>query len=729
MSETQSKGSTIPSQTREARSLSAVTNEQSTIPRERIGPSAIGQVLILLSFLLLSFFTYSNTFHSPFHFDDHANIEDNPRIRVTELSWQEITDVFKSRFSARPVPMLSFAFNYYFGRYDVAGYHLVNTLIHGINAILLCLFFRTTLGLLQNPPPHASRVAFFAALLWLVHPVQTQSVTYIVQRINSVASLFYILSFVLYVRGRIVQRQRAGTLQYQRGTTRQATTFLCRLLWFTGSGLAGLLAMGSKEVSVTLPFFIFLYEWYFFQDLSWPWLRRWLPWMLGACIPVLVLLLVHFGFDPLVEFSERYAVWPFTLSQRVMTEFRVVLYYVSLLFYPHPSRLNLDYDFPLSYSLFHPPTTLLSLCVIAGMMALAFWLAKSERLLSFCILWFFGNLVIESSVIPLDLVFEHRLYLPSMLLSLLVVEGVYRHIRPKELATGLLCLAAVVMSVWTYQRNEVWRDEGSLWSDTVKKSTNKARPHNNLGEAFVKEDRLDQAMVHFRKALEIEPDNATVHNNLGELLCREGRLEEGVSHFRQALRIRPGFATAHRNLGNVFQKYGKTEEAVVEYRKALRIKPYYAKVRASVHNNLGLALANQDKLEEAIIHFHDALRIEPDYETAHNNLGNVLLRQGKTEEAIAHFRDALRIRADFADAHFNLGNALFQQQDLEAAITHYQEALRIRPNFADAHFNLGLALRKQGNPEEAQKHYQEAVRIRSSPMNPQVAPLQAGKQE
>jgi len=665
------------------------------------------QALIVVSFLLLGLIIYSNTFHSSFQFDDETHIEENAHIRLTQLSWEKLADVFKGPSKARPVPMFSLALNYYFGRYDVVGYHLVNILIHVVNATLLYLLLRATLRLSPAPLSNASWVAFFSALLWFVHPVQTQSVTYIVQRINSMAALFYVLSLLLYVRGRTLQRQKAKSQQRQKAAGRFQELCPPPYLCFASSVLSGLLAMASKEISFTLPFFVLLYEWYFFQDLSWPWLRRSLPWMLFACIPVAVLLVVHFGGHPLQPFTVWYGDWFFTMSQRVMTELRVVLHYVSLLFYPHPSRLNLDYDFPLSYSLFEPPTTLLSLCVIAGLTGLACWLAKRERLLSFCILWFFGNLVIESSIIPLDLVYEHRLYLPSMFVSLAFVAGLYRYVRPKRLATGLLLVAAVVLSLWTVQRNEVWRDPVSLWTDVVKKSPNCARPHNNLGEALVKEDKLDQAIPHFHRAFQIDPDYAFAYNNLGSVFAKQGNVEGAIVHYRRAIRVAPDYGDAHNNLGIALAEQGRREEAIVHYREALRITPNFEEA----HNNLGIALAEQGHLQEAITQYREAIRIEPDYASPHYNLGLTLELLGERDQAIVHYQEAIRIDPDYADAHNNLGNAMAREGNFEKAIIHYQEALRIQPEFATAHNNLANIFFRQGRIEEAITHFRKALRI------------------
>jgi tetratricopeptide (TPR) repeat protein len=437
-----------------------------------------------------------------------------------------------------------------------------------------------------------------------------------------------------------------------------------------------MLAIGCKEISVTLPFFVILYEWYFFQDLSWPWLRRWLPWMLGACVPVAALAIAHFGVHPLAELPTWYENWYFTMSQRVLTEFRVVLYYVSLLFYPHPSRLNLDYDFSLSHSLLDPPTTLLSLCAIVGLLGLAIWLAKRERVLSFCILWFFGNLVIESSVIPLDIVFEHRLYLPSMLVSLVVVAGVYRHVRPKPLAAGLLCFAAVVFSVWTYQRNEVWRDPVAFWSDTVKKSPNKARPRNNLAKALAHQGDYEKAIAQYLESLRIDPGLANVHNNLGNAFFQQGKLGQAIDQYRIALEIEPKIAKPHTNLGLALAQQGNREEAIRHFRRALRIDRHHAKA----YNGLGIVRAQQGDREKAIRLFRQALRIQPHDASTLNNLGKALAQQGNQEEAIAYLGEALRIRPDYAEAHYNLAGSLARQGNLIEAKEHYQQAKRLNPN-------------------------------------------------
>ena len=525
----------------------------------------------LFCMILVCFLAYSNTFKTPLTFDDGTNIRDNRHIRLSKLTWKGISGAaFESPLSNRPVANVSFALNYYFHQYQVLGYHLVNIILHITTGILLYFFIGATLKLpsVRSMDDPVGWVPFFAAFIWLVHPLQTQSVTYIVQRMNSMAACFYVLAFLLYVKARL---SRAGVTKW---------------VLFTGCGLSAIMALGSKETTATLPFFIFLYEWYFFQELSGAWLKRHAKHLAVILLVLALLALLYLGTDPLEKVLAGYGHRDFNMVQRGLTQFRVVLFYLALIIFPFPARLNLVHDFPLSHSLTDPVTTLLSMGFVLGALCVAVFLAKKERLLSFCILWFLGNLVIESSVIGLELVFEHRTYLPSMLMILLFVVILYRGIPSRRLGIVTLCAMTIIFSVWTYDRNSVWRDDVTLWKDCVIKSPGKPRAHLNLGRALAGQGRFDNAMIHFSEALRIKPDYAKAYNNLGAALANQ-------------------------------KNYG---QAIVHYTKALQIKPNYAKA----HNNLGAALANQKNYRQAIAHFSEALRIKPDYEAARRNLALVL---------------------------------------------------------------------------------------------------------
>jgi len=226
----------------------------------------------------------------------------------------------------------------------------------------------------------------------------------------SMAGMFYLLSMVLYIKGRL-----------SFGKTRS--------FYFGGMILSYLLGVFSKENVAILPFFIALYEFYFFQnfDLS-PKGRRILYLLVAALLVLGVFGFIIWGRRYIYVIIEGYQYRPFTMSERVLTQFRIVLYYLTLLIYPHPSRLSLDHDFPISKTILDPPTTLISILLVAGVIGYSMWTAKKRPVLSFCILWYFGNLVIESSIFPLEMVFEHRLYLPAVgafvLFSLFMVRGI-----------------------------------------------------------------------------------------------------------------------------------------------------------------------------------------------------------------------------------------------------------------------------------------------------------------
>jgi tetratricopeptide (TPR) repeat protein len=249
------------------------------------------------------------------------------------------------------------------------------------------------------------------------------------------------------------------------------------------------------------------------------------------------------------------------------------------------------------------------------MIACGILICRQQRLLSYCILWFFGNLVIESSVLRLEIVFEHRNYLPSTFVMLGLVATTFRYLRLRAAIVSLTVVAAVA-ALWTFERNAVWQNAVALWQDCAAKSPRKARPFNNLGSALTDQGRIEEAIVQFYKAIELKPDYGDAHYNLGYALARAGKLQEAVRHLTTAVRLEP--------------------------------ENYMA------HNNLGIALLLQDELNEAIYHFKEALRLKPNFAIALNNLGIALKHQGNYAEAINHFTEALRINPNYTEARRNL---------------------------------------------------------------------------
>jgi Flp pilus assembly protein TadD len=595
------------------------------------------QTLLLFLLAVIIILIYTQTLTAPYIFDDIQNIRDNPHIRVPFLSFKNLAWAgFQSPLANRPVANISFALNYYFHGYNLVGFHVVNILIHIASGIFLFFLTKVTIRTpaLRTQYAEFGWIPFFTAFIWLVHPLQTQSVTYIVQRMNSLAAMFYVLSILLYAKFRLSTGRRAKW------------TFL------GGCVLTGMLAFGTKEITATLPGFIILYEWYFFQGLSWQWAKRRMYVLIGLGVFITLISLVYFGNEHFARILNDYNSRDFTLVQRVLTQFRVVILYISLLLWPQPLRLSLDHDFALSYSLTNPITTLLSMTIIIVLILLAILLAKRDPLISFCILWFFGNLVIESSIIALELVFEHRNYLPSMLAILLLVALVFRYLRPAWLGVVALCVMGTLFTVWTFERNKDWSDELSLYRDCVEKAPGKARPYNNLGAVLLRDGSLAEAVEQFKSALKIKPDFADAHYNLGYALSRQGNLESGIYHLGETLRLDPKNFKALNNMGVSLALQGRYGEAANYFEAALKQNPR----DADVHNNLAIALKNLGNPDAAAKHFDRVLALNPRHADAHNNFGLLLKENGQIDAARLHFTRALEIKPDFEAARRNLEN-------------------------------------------------------------------------
>jgi tetratricopeptide (TPR) repeat protein len=464
--------------------------------------------------------------------------------------------------------------------------------------------------MLQSGYERCGWAAFFTAFIWLVHPLQTQSVVYVVQRMNSLAAMFYLLSMLLYVRFRL---NRGGYGN---------RWVIC------GCVLSGLLAIGSKQISATLPIFILLYEWFFFQKLEFKWSRRHIFFLSGLVTLVILISFFYLGQNPIDRILSAYSYRDFTLTQRILTQFRVVVFYIGLLLWPQPSRLNLDHDFTLSYSLMNPVTTLISMMIIICLGGLAILIARKDPLVSFGIFWFFGNLVIESSVIGLELVFEHRNYLPSMFLILAMVSLVLRLVKPAWLASVILCLIGALLIVWTFERNKVWGDELSLYRDSAEKSPAKARPHNNLGSILLRRNRLPEAIDEFRRALNLKQDYADAHYNLGNALVKQGNLTEGIYHYMETLRLRPRNVKALNNLAATLTLKKRYDEAILYLKEALGINPK----DPDLHNNIAILFKRQGNLAEARHHFMKTLEISPNRESARLSLSEIERQLQKTKD-------------------------------------------------------------------------------------------------
>ena len=678
-----------------------------------------GTLLACIIIVIAALATYANSFSGPFIFDDYSAITYNPTIRHWLTALSPPSDL---TIGGRPMLNLTFAVNYAVGSMNVWGYHGFNLLVHMLAGLALFGIVRRTLlrpMLSGRFGIDAVPLAFAVAIIWIVHPLQTEAVTYISQRAESLMGLFYLLTLYCFIR---------------------SVESTAPVNWQILSVTACLFGALSKEVIVTAPVIIVLYDRSFiagsFRD---AWRQRWRYYLGLTSMWLLLARLVIDLNQRSVGFGQGVSWWHYSL-----TSCRSIVLYLKLAIWPHP--LVFDYGTNLVQ---HAPEVLPYAFILAVLLvgtAIALW---RWPVIGFAGAWVFVILAPASSVVPVVFqpMAEHRMYLSLAAIAALVVLGFHAWIGRRALL--VIAVAAVGFSWLSFLRNHDYRSELAIWSDTIEKCPNNERAHNGLAAALAKDPsrlkeaiteyeaalrikpdyaeahyslgavlakisgRLPEAISHYEAALWIEPDNAMVHYNLGVALAKTpNRSTEAIVHFEAALRIEPNLPEAHNNLGvELVNIPGRLPEAISAYETALQLKPNYAEA----HYNLGAALAKiPGRLPEAISEYEAALRIRPDYAEAHFYLGNALVTiPGRVPDALFHYEEALRIKPDFAEVHGSLGNVLFKILGrVPDAISQYKAALKINPNLVEAHYNLGNAYLQQGRYSSACEQYEEVLKLK-----------------
>ncbi len=535
-------------------------------------------ILILLGALL-----YSNTFTSPFIFDGIAYIKDNASIR----NLNDIAGIFRF-WPTRFISFLSFGINYHFNKFDVFGYHLVNLAIHLINGMLLwwlvLLVFHIPAMKNKVIAGYSFSIAFLTGLIFISHPVQTQSVTYIYQRSSSLSALFYLLSLCLYLKTRLTANKTLSSV-------------IC-LLFFLISAILG---MFTKETMLTLPAMILLFELCLFKPSKKRNFRYIIPFLIVSfIIPFTLIATKTVYFKQAQILADKNITTP--TWHYLFTQFKVLITYIRLLFFP--INLNLDYDYPISKSLFELPV-LISLAVLLIILVAGIRMLKPPQaqhnsmlfLMGFGILWFFITLLPESSVITLsDVINEHRLYLAMPGYALFLIAGLhYLFKRNIKLLTVIALIIIIFYSSLTYFRNIIWQDELSLWSDTVDKSPNKARGYNARGVAYSDRGQYDKAIGDFSTALSIYSKYASAYNNRGDAYNNKGEFDKAILDFTRAITINPDYADAYYNRANAYSNKKDYDKAISDYTDVLRINPK----DKEAYNNRAVAYFMMKKYNEA----------------------------------------------------------------------------------------------------------------------------------
>ncbi|NQV17424.1 MAG: tetratricopeptide repeat protein [Armatimonadetes bacterium] len=552
----------------------------------------------LLAFLIIaviSILIYSNSFNCEFQFDDDCQISEQPIIKkldnFTNLSiWQNI--------NFRPLTMFTFAINYHFHKLDVKAYHVCNLIIH----IIMCWFVFLLINLIFSLQPlksdsfskHKKYIALFGALICVTHPIQTQAVTYIVQRMSSLAASFYIIAIFLYAKARLIHIEKGINWN--------------TIIFYIGASISGVFALFSKQNAVTFPLAMLLFELFFIRNRENKLFKKYL--IISFSVLLLVFLAIAFSGN-LPKETEK-----ISRINYLITQFRIIVKYIQLLILP--VHQNLDYNFFASTT-FWNLKEIGSFLIILSLLISGVLLFRKQRVLSFGIFWFFLTLSLESSIFPISgIIYEHRLYLPMVGFSLCLITILWRLFSNKRKSIMFILLMIIIFSYGyaTFNRNKVWKTRYTLWSDVVKKSPNKARPNYNLGNVWTRAGKHDIAIKYYNRAVKTKPDFEDALNNLGNAWKSKGNIEKASEYYNKVLEVNPNYTQALNNLGVISSNKGELDKAKEYYEKVLEIKPN----DAEVINNLGIVWARKRQFDKAVDCFNRALEIQPDLQNAKKNL-------------------------------------------------------------------------------------------------------------
>ena len=580
---------------------------------------------------------YANSLSGPFIFDDLPWIEANPHIRHLWPLWNTLQPPQGAAGTGRPVVCLTLALNYAVSGLAPWSYHVANLAIHAFAALVLFGIVRRTL---QGPQLHdrfgtqANGLAAAVAVCWAVHPLQTESVTYIIQRTESLMGLFLLLTLYCVIRGHHSPR---------------------RSRWYAAVVICCALGMGSKEGMVIAPIIVLLYDRIFLAD-SWAELwkqRSALHAGLAATWLILISLIIvnqARGGRGLIG-SPGVSSWRYAQNQ-----FGAIAHYLHLTFWP--DTLCLDYGWQVS-SL---PRSWIAVGVMLAvwLVAATGWALANAAPVGFLGAWFFLTLAPTSSVVPIrDMVADRRMYLPLAAVVTLTVIAAWNglstlsrrfKLTPTTLGWAFFALVAGALAWRTAQRNYDYHSEIAIWTDTSRQRPQNGRAWSNLGLSYFKAGRFDSAVACLQRAIELLPTyalaRATAYTNLANVRFAQGRYSESITHLSEALRLNPYNADAHNDLACALQQLGDREQAMVHFRTAIRLQPDHA----LAHYNMSLLLTDLGDFYEALRELQTARRLLPDRPEIPFKLGVLLSNHGRYSEACANFTEALRLKPDFEQA-------------------------------------------------------------------------------
>ncbi len=635
--------------------------------------------------------------HDFVNYDDNLFVTSNVHVQ-NGLTLKNIKWAFCNPVAANwhPLTVLSHMLDCQLFGLNPWGHHLTSVLLHAANTVLVFLLLRNLTGAIWR--------SVLVAALFGLHPLRVESVAWVAERKDVLSTCFGLLALIFYVR--YARRVTSDTCQVTRTNstlspvTRHPSLFYWLALFLFALGLM------SKPMLVTWPFVMLLLDYWplerFKHSSVWRLVTEKIPFFVLAAGTSIVTFVVQKQTSALVMVEDL------PLGARSGNALISYCRYLGELFWPR--------DLAVFYP--HPGHWAVGQVVLAGGLILGmtvFFIMGRGRypFLLMGWLWYCGTLVPVIGMVQVgeQAMADRYTYIPSLGVLVVVIWGAYeltRRWRYQVMALSVAGCAAIILCLGlTRQQLGYWKDSETLYRHALEVTENNYIVHNNLGNTLLEKDQIDEAMVHYQKAIQLKPGYADAHNNLANMLAKKGQFAEAIEHYQKALEIDPDYPDAHYNLGIALGEKGQLDEAMVHYQKAIQLKPDYA----DAYNNLANMLAQKGQFAEAIVHYQKAIQLNPDYAKAHYNWGLALGLQGKLDEAVEQYRKAIQLKPDYANAHGNLANVLAAQGKLDEAVKEYQRTLELAPNSAQAHFRFGQALQTLHNFAAAKTEYQKVLEL------------------
>ncbi len=630
---------------------------------------------LVFLFIGIIFLCYSNTFEAAWQLDDEPNILTNSKLHVSELTLQQVSRTFQAHPTQghqnkfyRPLPCLTFGLNWYIGQDNVYGYHVVNLTVH----ILTAWFLFLTLQLLlyihykkQYPPHFFTGAALLAALLWALAPIQTQAVTYLVQRMASMAAMFCIISIYTYLRGRIASEKI--------------------YIWYFFCVLSFFAALGSKENAILVLPSLVLLEFSFFKHGTITKRQFVIFTVTASVLLIAATFFVRYGLghtpfslsSPL-SFLDSYSSRSFTFSERILTQLRIVLMYLSQIFLPVADRLSIEHDINLSGSLFSPWSTFPSIILILFLIVGSFSYLKKYPMICFPILFFFLNHTVESTIFPLELIFEHRNYLPSLFLFLplgILVAHILYSSPPQPLfrriaVTLCVVLFLIVSGHATYTRNLAWSTKGTLWNDAIRKAPESSRAAHSLGKWYRQLGQYRKAYYYFQLAL--KNAGKAANPKMSRILALNGSAsaayilgshKQALQYYNQCLDIDKEDESCLNNRALAYLQLGQPRKALSDAQKLTQDYPasldyqYLAISSAYLAEEYETAMRGMQKIAARALNSHQSMYLA----------GTLLMKNGAYPNSLFFLKRANKLSPNTAEYQLALAEAYHANKNFALA--------------------------------------------------------------